>query len=147
VRRRDDVRARRPAGRGLKPKGKVSLARALSKFGVCSRREAERLIAAGRVRVGDVVERSPQRWIDPARDLVLFDGRRVGCARNYHHISAAESRLGFPAASGGENAFAEWIGGELIAALRAQGASNLTALEVEVEETFGQSAFCKVQLG
>jgi len=42
---------------------------------------------------------------------------------------------------------AEWIGGELIAALRAQGASNLTALEVEVEETFGQSAFCKVQLG
>jgi 6-pyruvoyltetrahydropterin/6-carboxytetrahydropterin synthase len=42
---------------------------------------------------------------------------------------------------------AEWIGGELAAALRAKGANNLTALEVEVEETFGQSAFCKIQLG
>ncbi|HSD30015.1 MAG TPA: pseudouridine synthase, partial [Vicinamibacteria bacterium] len=39
---------------------------------------AERWIADGRVRVDDVVERSPRRWIDPARDRVAVDGRRVG---------------------------------------------------------------------
>jgi 23S rRNA pseudouridine2605 synthase len=56
----------------------VSLARALSKFGVCSRREAERWIAAGRVRVEGVVEHRPSRWIDPVRDRVVVDGRLVG---------------------------------------------------------------------
>jgi 23S rRNA pseudouridine2605 synthase len=78
VRRRDDVRPRRPAGRGLTPAGAVSLARALSKFGVCSRREAERWIADGRVRVNGSVERTPSRWIDPARDRVVVDNRLVG---------------------------------------------------------------------
>ena len=76
MRRRDDVRARR-AGRGLKPPGGVSLARALSKFGVCSRREAERWIEDGRVDVNGKPERSPRRFIDPARDTVKVDGRRV----------------------------------------------------------------------
>jgi 23S rRNA pseudouridine2605 synthase len=78
VRRRDDVRPRRPAGHGLRPAGAVSLARALSKFGVCSRREAERWIADGRVRVNGAVERVGSRWIDPVRDRVLADGRPVG---------------------------------------------------------------------
>jgi 23S rRNA pseudouridine2605 synthase len=79
VRRPDDVRPRRPAGPGrLKPAGAVSLARALSKFGVCSRREAERWIADGRVRVDGAVELSPSRWIDPSRARVLVDGRPVG---------------------------------------------------------------------
>lgn len=78
MRRRDDVRPRRAAGRGLRPSGAVSLARALSKFGVCSRREAERWIADGRVRVNGTVERAPSRWIDPSRDRVVVDGRRVG---------------------------------------------------------------------
>jgi 23S rRNA pseudouridine2605 synthase len=78
VRRPDDVRPRRPAGPGLRPAGAVSLARALSKFGVASRREAERWIAAGRVRVNGTLERRSSRWIDPSRDRVLVDGRRVG---------------------------------------------------------------------
>jgi 23S rRNA pseudouridine2605 synthase len=78
VRRPDDVRPRRPAGPDLRPAGAVSLARALSKFGVASRREAERWIAAGRVRVNGALERRASRWIDPARDRVLVDGRRVG---------------------------------------------------------------------
>jgi len=77
VRRRDDVRPRRPAA-GLRPAGAVSLARALSKFGVCSRREAERWIADGRVRVNGAVERTASRWIVPSRDRVAVDGRRVG---------------------------------------------------------------------
>jgi 23S rRNA pseudouridine2605 synthase len=78
VRRPDDVRPRRPAGRGLRPAGAVSLARALSKFGVASRREAERWIADGRVRVNGLLERTPSRWIDPLRDRVEVDDRRVG---------------------------------------------------------------------
>ena len=77
MRGRDDVRARREAG-GLKPQGALSLARALSKFGVCSRREAERWIALGRVAVNGREEREPSRWIDPLRDRVSVDGRAVG---------------------------------------------------------------------
>jgi 23S rRNA pseudouridine2605 synthase len=58
--------------------GPLSLARALSKFGVCSRSEACRWIEAGRVTVGGRVERFPARRIDPRRDEVTVDGRRVG---------------------------------------------------------------------
>lgn len=59
-------------------KGAISLARALSKFGVCSRKEAERWIAAGRVRVNGQIARGPARRIDPRRDRVTVDGQRVG---------------------------------------------------------------------
>jgi 23S rRNA pseudouridine2605 synthase len=58
-------------------RGRVSLARALSKFGVCSRKEAVGRIEAGRVRVGGRVVLHPNRRIDPRRDLVSVDGRRV----------------------------------------------------------------------
>jgi 23S rRNA pseudouridine2605 synthase len=61
-------------------RGPLSLARALSKFGVCSRREAERWIEAGRVRVGGRTVRWPQRRIDARRDRVEVDGLRVGDA-------------------------------------------------------------------
>ena len=56
----------------------VSLARALSKFGVCSRSEAARVIEAGRVRVGGRVVRSPTLRIEPRKDRVSVDGRAVG---------------------------------------------------------------------
>lgn len=59
-------------------KGPLSLARALSKFGVCSRKEAERWIEAGRVRVEGQVVRTPARRIDPKTTRVTVDGRRVG---------------------------------------------------------------------
>ncbi len=58
-------------------KGRLSLARALSKFGVCSRKEAERTIEAGRVRVGGKLVLWPARRIDPLKDVVTVDGRRV----------------------------------------------------------------------
>jgi 23S rRNA pseudouridine2605 synthase len=64
-----------PTGRTTGP---LSLARALSKFGVCSRAEACRWIEAGRVTVGGRVVRFPARRIDPRRDEVHVDGRRVG---------------------------------------------------------------------
>jgi 23S rRNA pseudouridine2605 synthase len=63
--------------------GPLSLARALSKFGVCSRAEAERWIAAGRVSVDGEVVRAPARRIHPARHVVRVDGRRVGDLRRH----------------------------------------------------------------
>ena len=41
---------------------------------------------------------------------------------------------------------AAWIGDQLVAALAAEGASQLTVIEVEVEETVGQSAFWRREL-
>jgi 6-pyruvoyltetrahydropterin/6-carboxytetrahydropterin synthase len=41
---------------------------------------------------------------------------------------------------------AEWIAGEVEAELRKRGGTNLTVLEVEVEEVAGQSAFCRRDL-
>jgi len=67
----------RPAATGRTP-GPLSLARALSKFGVCSRKEAARWIEAGRVAVNGRAARWPQRRIDPRRDQVSVDGARVG---------------------------------------------------------------------
>lgn len=60
------------------PRRVVSLARALSKFGVCSRAEARGLVEAGRVRVGGRVVRAPDHRIDPRHDPVTVDGRPVG---------------------------------------------------------------------
>jgi 23S rRNA pseudouridine2605 synthase len=81
MRRPDDVRPRRRAGRLKRASpgaGRVSLARALSKFGVTSRKQAALLVAAGRVSVGGRVVTAPEEWIDPRRDRVTVDGRLVG---------------------------------------------------------------------
>ena len=57
--------------------GTVSLARGLSKLGVCSRSEAERLIAAGRVSVGGTVVRDAAFRVHPESALLAVDGARV----------------------------------------------------------------------
>ena len=82
------MRPRRGAPGGRPPtqaagalKGRLSLARALSKFGVCSRKEAERRIEAGRVTVDGEVVRWPARRIDPRHDRVTVDGALVGDLR------------------------------------------------------------------
>ena len=62
----------------------VSLARALSKLGVCSRRQAEELVRAGRVEVNGAVRREPSLRVDPARDRLAVDGRRVGAAERVY---------------------------------------------------------------
>jgi 23S rRNA pseudouridine2605 synthase len=56
----------------------VSIARALSKLGVCSRAEGERLVAAGRVRVDGQLVRELGRRVHPERDVIEVDGARVG---------------------------------------------------------------------
>ena len=55
----------------------AGLARALSKLGYCSRREAERLILAGRVRVNSMVCRRIDQSVDLDRSAVTVDGKAV----------------------------------------------------------------------
>lgn len=51
--------------------------RILSKWRVASRTEAQRLVRAGRVTAGGVVVRDPRAVVDPARQPLAVDGRRV----------------------------------------------------------------------
>jgi 23S rRNA pseudouridine2605 synthase len=71
---------RRPGAR----EPRVSLARALSKLGVCSRAQGEALVARGRVRVNGVVRRDPALRVDPARDRIAVDGAEVAAARRVY---------------------------------------------------------------
>ena len=59
-------------------RGTVSVARGLSKLGVCSRSEGERLVEAGRVRVNGAIIRDANVRIVPERDVIEIDGKRVG---------------------------------------------------------------------
>ena len=63
-------------GRGAKPE---RIARRIARAGLCSRREAERWIAAGRVAVGGVTLSSPAVTVTAA-DSVTVDGRRLPAA-------------------------------------------------------------------
>ncbi len=53
------------------------LQKAIAKAGVASRREAERLIAAGRVRVNGQVVTILGTKVDPERDRIEVDGRPI----------------------------------------------------------------------
>lgn len=55
----------------------MRLQKALALAGVASRRHAEELITAGRVRVGGQVVTTLGVRVDPARDVIEVDGRRV----------------------------------------------------------------------
>ena len=54
----------------------MRIQRALARAGVASRRKAEELVAAGRVRVNGEVARTGQS-VDPAKDEITVDGQRV----------------------------------------------------------------------
>src|SRR5262245_38826807 len=79
TRKTSNPRRSRPTQPTLHPRtAKVSLARALSKLGVASRKQAEFIVREGRVTVRGRVVRDPALWIDPAHDPVTVDGRAVG---------------------------------------------------------------------
>lgn len=72
------------APRPTRPKPNVSLARALSKLGVCSRSAARALIEAGRVAVNGRVLTNPEVRVDPERERFAVDDRPVrAAARRY----------------------------------------------------------------
>lgn len=60
--------------------GGVRLQKFLSRAGVASRREAEALMAQGRVRVNGEPAVTPGTRVDPAKDRVELDGRPVALA-------------------------------------------------------------------
>ncbi|RFZ89094.1 rRNA pseudouridine synthase [Shinella sp. WSJ-2] len=60
------------------PDGKrVTLPRALSKLGFCSRTQAEALIAEGRVALSGRTVTDPETWIDLAEAVITVDGNSV----------------------------------------------------------------------
>jgi 23S rRNA pseudouridine2605 synthase len=63
--------------RNSKQKGRVSLERALSKLGLCSRTEAREWIESGRVKVHGSVERDPLRQVNPDTAHVEIDGLKA----------------------------------------------------------------------
>jgi len=58
-------------------RGTVSVPRALSKLGFCSRTQGERLVEAGKVRVNGVAVRDLSQRIRPEHDVIEVDGVRV----------------------------------------------------------------------
>ncbi|MFH1706534.1 MAG: pseudouridine synthase [Planctomycetota bacterium] len=59
---------------------RVSIARALSKLGVCSRSEGEQHVAAGRVTVNGRTVHDRSLRVDPDRDLITLDGTAARAA-------------------------------------------------------------------
>jgi 23S rRNA pseudouridine2605 synthase len=62
----------------------VGVARALSKLGHCSRREAGELIAAGRVRLNGAAPRNPEAPVHIGRDKIEVDGRQIRAAEKVY---------------------------------------------------------------
>ncbi len=58
--------------------GTVSIARGLSKLGVCSRAAGERLVMEGRVRVDGNIVRDIAFRVRPETDAITIDGTRIG---------------------------------------------------------------------
>ena len=78
-------RYNRPMHRKQKGAAKrVGLARALSKFGYCSRSRASELIRAGRVRLNGETRRDPETRVRLGSDCVEVDSRRVGEERKIY---------------------------------------------------------------
>jgi 23S rRNA pseudouridine2605 synthase len=64
--------------------GTVSLPRALSKLGFCSRAQGERLVEAGKVTVNGTVRRDRSFRVVPERDVIEVEGARVAHAEHVY---------------------------------------------------------------
>jgi pseudouridine synthase len=58
-------------------RARVTLDRILSKAGIASRTTTSQWIRQGRVKVNGRVIRNPDHWVETAKDVVHFDGRRI----------------------------------------------------------------------
>ncbi|MGC1482206.1 MAG: pseudouridine synthase [Candidatus Acidiferrum sp.] len=63
---------------------KAGLARALSKFGYCSRAQAFRFIRAGKVRVNGAVRRDPETPIHLGNDRIEIDGQQLAASKKIY---------------------------------------------------------------
>jgi 23S rRNA pseudouridine2605 synthase len=62
----------------------VGIARALSKFGYCSRSQAARLVREGRVRLNGAVTKNPEAPVRLAKDRIHVDGKFLGAAEKIY---------------------------------------------------------------
>ena len=53
------------------------LQKVMSNYGVASRRASEKLILEGRVRVNGIIIREVGLKVDPQRDIIIVDGKRI----------------------------------------------------------------------
>ncbi|TIP62623.1 MAG: pseudouridine synthase, partial [Mesorhizobium sp.] len=56
----------------------------MSKLGLCSRKQADVLVAEGRVRVAGKIVRNGSLRVDPGRDRIEVDGSRVVAERKVY---------------------------------------------------------------
>jgi len=70
----------------------VSLARALSKLGLASRKDAEVLVAAGRVRIDGRVVTNPALRVVPEKIRIDIDGRTARASRAFRFIAFHKPR-------------------------------------------------------
>ncbi len=79
--------------------------------------------------------------------VVTQDEREVEVVfRDRRYVFPREDCVLLPIANTTAELLAEWIAGELKAELVRRNATGLTTLEVEVEETVGQTAYCRIAL-
>ncbi|MFN4111133.1 MAG: pseudouridine synthase [Ignavibacteria bacterium] len=69
----------------------VSLPRALSKLGYCSRKQALKLIAEGKVKVNLIVSRDPKQRIDLSKDKIEVDNKVIQ-PQNFVYIALNKPR-------------------------------------------------------
>lgn len=77
MRQRGDHRPPKVDREGRTDGRRATLPRALSKLGFCSRTQAEKLIAEGRVAVDGRLVRSLDAWVDVDADAITVDGEAV----------------------------------------------------------------------
>jgi 23S rRNA pseudouridine2605 synthase len=63
---------------------RIGVARVLSKAGHCSRSEAAKLVAAGRVALNGVIVRDAEHPVDTERDRISVDGQALGAAERVY---------------------------------------------------------------
>lgn len=97
-----------------------------------------------------VCDRLDHRMLLPLHNpliVVTQDDREVEVVfRDRRYVFPREDCVLLPIANTTAELLAEWIAGELKAEIARSRTSGLTTLEVEVEETVGQTAYCRVAL-
>ncbi len=69
-----------------KPKRVVSLSRALSKLGYCSRKQAEQFITGKKVSVNSRLVMNPAFRVDPLRDKISVDSHSISTKKEFVYI-------------------------------------------------------------
>lgn len=80
------VKKNKNISRGRSSAKPVGMARALSKFGYCSRSQAARLVREGRVRLNGAVTKNPEAPVRLAKDRIHVDGQFLGAAEKIYLV-------------------------------------------------------------